>query len=77
MDEEILDPKVAEPQIDVEHPHVEDMGVETYTQVESSIEGIKRIREVDKLLDDAQENVEALSSQRIQRRSLERYTGYM
>ena len=44
--------------------------METSTQAESS-------REVDRLLDDARENVGAPTSQRRQRRSHERYTGYM
>jgi len=30
-DEEILAPKVEEPQIDVEQPHAEDLGVDTST----------------------------------------------
>ena len=51
--------------------------METSTQEDSSKEGRKCTREADGLLDDAQENVGAPSSQRRQRRSPERYTGYM
>jgi hypothetical protein len=51
--------------------------VETSTQAESSREGRKHTREADRLLDDARENVGAPTSQRRQRRSPERYTGYM
>ena len=52
-DEEISAPKVEESQIDVEHSHVEDLGVETSTQVESSREGRKCTREAKILWDDA------------------------
>eukprot|EP00253_Pinus_taeda_P029922 PITA_29922 len=76
-DEDILAPKVEEPQIDVEQPHAEDSGVETSTQAESSREGRKHTREADRLLDDARENVGAPTSQHRQRRSPERYIGYM
>ena len=58
-------------------PHVEDLGVEASTQAKYSREGRKCGTEVDKLLDDARENVGAPSSQRRQRSSPERYTGYM
>jgi len=51
--------------------------VETSTQVESSRDGWKRTREADRLLLDARENVGEPSSQHRQRRSLDRYTGYM
>jgi len=51
--------------------------VETSTKAKSSREGRKRTREADKLLDDAQENVGAPSSQRRQRRSPEWYSRYM
>ena len=68
IEDEILVPKVEEPQIDVEQPHAEVSGVETSTQAESSKEGSKRTREVDILLDDAWENVGAPSSQCRQRR---------
>eukprot|EP00253_Pinus_taeda_P036638 PITA_36638 len=76
-EEELLVPKEEEPQTDVEQPHAEVPGVETSTHVESSKEGWKRTREVEKLLMDARENVGEPSSQRRQRRSPERYTGYM
>eukprot|EP00253_Pinus_taeda_P003701 PITA_03701 len=62
-DEELLAPKVDEPQIYVEMPHVEDPGVETSTQAKSSREGRKHTREVDILLDDTRENVGAPTSQ--------------
>jgi len=55
--EEILVPKIEEPQIDVEQPHAKDPRVETSTQAESSRDGRKRTREADKLLHDARENV--------------------
>ena len=48
--QEILVPKIEEPQIDVEQPHAKDPGVETSTQAESS-------READKLMYDARDNV--------------------
>ena len=51
--------------------------METSTYAESSKEGRKCTREIEILLDDARENVGAPSSQRRQRRSLERYTRYM
>jgi len=62
--EEILSPQVEEPHIGVEQPHTKDLGVETSTQAESSREGRKRTREVDRLLDYAWKNVEAPTSQR-------------
>ena len=70
-------PKEEEPQTDAEQPHEEVPRVETSTQAESSRDGRKRTREVDKLLEDVRENVGAPSSQCRQRRSPERYTGYM
>jgi len=51
--------------------------VETSTHAESSRDGQKHSREADRLLMDARENVGEPSSQRRQRRSPERYTGYM
>jgi len=60
--DELLAPKVEEPHIDMEQPHVEDPRVDTYTQVESSRDGIKHNREAKKLLDDAHENVGAPTS---------------
>jgi len=61
----------------VEKPHAEDLGVETSTKVESSRDGRKHTREVEMLLHDAWDNVEAPRSQRRQRRSPKRYIGYM
>eukprot|EP00253_Pinus_taeda_P002750 PITA_02750 len=75
--EELLVPKEEEPQIDAEHSHAEVPGVETSTQAESSGDGQKRTREANILLLDARENVGEPSYQCRQRRSLERYTGYM
>ena len=75
--EELLVPKEEEPQTDAEQPHAEVQGVEISTQAESSRDGQKHTREAGRLLEDARENVVAPSSQRRQRRSPERYTGYM
>eukprot|EP00253_Pinus_taeda_P024765 PITA_24765 len=75
--EELLVPKEEEPQTDAEQPHEKVPGVETSTQAESSRDGQKHTREAEKLLKDARENVGAPSSQRRQRQSPERYTGYM
>eukprot|EP00253_Pinus_taeda_P015776 PITA_15776 len=63
--------------IDAEQPHAEDPGVETSTHAESSRDGRKHSREANRLMMDARENAIHLSSQRRQRRSPERYTGYM
>jgi len=51
--------------------------VETSTHAESSKYGQKFSREADNLMLDVRENVGQPSSQRRQRRSPERYTGYM
>jgi len=51
--------------------------VETSTQAKLSIEGRKRTREVDILVQDERENVGAPSYFHKKRRSPERYTGYM
>eukprot|EP00253_Pinus_taeda_P031127 PITA_31127 len=75
--EELLVPKEEEPHTDVEQPHAEVLGVETSAQAESSRGGRKCTREDDRLLEDARENVGAPSYQHRQRRSPERYTGYM
>eukprot|EP00253_Pinus_taeda_P009972 PITA_09972 len=75
--EELLVPKEEEPQTNAEQPHAEVPEVETSTHAESSREGQKRTREADRLLSDARENVGEPSSQRKQRRSPDRYTGYM
>jgi len=60
--EELLVPKEEELQTNVEQPHAEVPGVETSTQEDSSRDGRKCTREVDKLLEDAKENVGAPSS---------------
>ena len=57
--------------------HAEDLGVETSTHAETSRDGRKRSREADRLMLDVRENVGQQSSQHRQRRSPERYTGYM
>ena len=51
--------------------------MDTSTHVESSRDRWKHSREADRLLMDARENVGQPSSQRRQRRSVERYTSYM
>ena len=51
--------------------------MEVTTQAESSKEGKKRTKEVERLVHDARENVGAPSNQRIQRRSPYWYNGYM
>ena len=51
--------------------------METFAHVKTSREGRKRTKEVDRLVQDARENVGAPSNVRRQRRSPERYTGYM
>lgn len=51
--------------------------MEAPTQTEPSREGRKRTKLVDRLVQEAQEKVGALSSSCRERRSLERYTGYM
>jgi len=61
--EELLVPKEEEPQTDAEYPHVEVPLVETSTQEETSKDGRKCTREVDRLLEDVRENVGATSSQ--------------
>ena len=61
--EELLVHKIEETQFDVEKPHVEDLGVETSTQEESSRDGRKCMREEDKLLSNARDNVGAPRSQ--------------
>eukprot|EP00253_Pinus_taeda_P024195 PITA_24195 len=71
--EELLVPKEEEPQTDAEQSHLEILGVETSTQVESSRDGQKCTREDDRSLTDVRENVGEPSSQCRQRRSPERY----
>ena len=75
--EELLVPKEEEPQTYVEQLHAEVPRVETSTQEESSRDGRKHTREVDRLLKDARENVGAPSSQHRQRRLPEWDDGYM
>jgi len=76
-DEELLVPKEEEPCDDVDQPHVEDLVVETTTPEESSRDERKCSWEADRLMLDVRENVEQPSFQHRQRRSPERYTGYM
>jgi len=52
-----------EPQIDVEQLYVEDLGVETSTQEQSSKDGRKRTREAYRLFSNAKENVGAPMTQ--------------
>eukprot|EP00253_Pinus_taeda_P026118 PITA_26118 len=66
-----------EPQTNAEQPHAEDPGVETSTHEESSKDRQKCSREAHRLVMDARHNVGQPSSQHKQRRSPERYTGYM
>ena len=75
--EELFVPKEEEPQTDAEHPHLEVPGVETSTQADSSRDGNKYTREADRLFSYARENVGEPSSQCRQRRSPDRYIGYM
>ena len=64
VEEELSVPNEEEPQIDAEQPHAEDLGVETSTHAETSRDGRKRSREIDRLMLDVQENVGQPSSQR-------------
>ena len=52
-EEEVSGPQEEEPQIDVEQPHAEDLGVETSTHAETSRDGRKCSSEVDRLMLDA------------------------
>eukprot|EP00253_Pinus_taeda_P030132 PITA_30132 len=74
---ELLVPKKEEPPNDVDHPHAEIRVVEITTIGESSRDGWKHSREADRMMQDARENVGQPSSHRRQRRSPDRYTGYM
>ena len=55
-------PKDEESQTDAEQLHAEVLGVETSTQEESSRDGWKCIKDANRLLEDARENVGARSS---------------
>ena len=61
----------------MEKPQVEEERVETSTQLETSEEGRKRIREANRLVQDVRENVGTPSNFCRSRRSPNRYTGYM
>jgi len=63
-EEELLVPKEEEPQNDVEQPHAEDPAVKTSSHAESSRDGWKHSREVDRLEMDVKENVGHPSSHR-------------
>ena len=76
-DEELSVPKKEEHHDDADQPHTEDPVVETTTPGESSRDGHKCSWEANRLMLDARENVGQPSSQRRQRRSFKRYTGYM
>ena len=76
VDEELLVPK-NEPQ-DVKHRNAEDHGVAEKTHADPSTKnGRSRTMEVDRLVQDVMENLGAPSNLHKQRRSPERYTGYM
>jgi hypothetical protein len=75
-EEELLVPK--DESQDVDQPHEEVHGVEETTQVEPSIRnGRKHTMKPDRLRLDAAQNVGAPTSQRRQRQSPDRFTGYM
>ena len=78
-EEELLDPK-EEPQEDpqdvVEKPQAEHERAEAPTHANTSKYGMNRTKETNKLLHNARENVGEPTSQRRQRRSLDRYTWY-
>ena len=74
-DEELLVPK-DEPQ-DVDQSQEEVHGVEETTHAEPTIRGRKRTTEAERLAQDAEKVVGAPTSQRRQRQSPDRYTGYM
>jgi hypothetical protein len=75
-EEELLVPK--DESQDVDQPHEEVHGVEEATQVEPSIRnGRKRTTKADRLRLDVAQNVGAPTSQRRQRQSPDRFTGYM
>ena len=75
-EEELLVPK-DEP-LDVDHPRDEIHVVNESTHVEPNIRsGRRRTTEAEKLKLDAVENVGVPTSQRRQRQSLDRFTGYM
>ena len=73
--EELLVPK-DEPQ-DVDQPQEEVHGVEETTQAALTIRGWKRTIEAKRLTQDVEKVVGAPTSQRRQRQSPDRYTGYM
>ena len=75
-EEELIVPK-DEPQ-DVDQPQEEDHGVEESTHAEPNIRtGRRRTTEAERLKLGAAQNVGAPISQRRQRQSLDRFTGYM
>ena len=61
----------------MEQTHAEEQRVETPTHVETSRDGRKRTREVDRLMHDAKKNVGAPTSQHRQGKSPDRYIGYI
>lgn len=76
VDEDILALK-EEPQDDMEQPHVEEQRVEAPTYAVSSRDGRKCTREANRLMHDTRKNLGEPTSQRMQRRSQNHYTGYM
>ena len=76
VEEELLVPK--DGPLDVDQPQEEIHGVEESTHVEPNIRiGRKRTTEAERLKLDATENVGVPTSQRRQRQSPNRFTGYM
>ena len=74
-DEELLVPK--DEIQDVDQPQDEVHGVEETTHAVPTIRGRKRTTEAERLAQDAEKVVGAPTSQRRQRQSPDRYTGYM
>ena len=74
-EEELLVPK-DEPQ-DVDQPQEEVHGVEETTHAVPNIRGLNRTTKAERLNLDVAQNVGAPTSQRRQRQSLDRFTGYM
>ena len=63
--------------LDVDQPQDEVYGVEETTHVAPTIRGWKRTTEAERLAQDEEKIVGAPTSQRRQRQSPDRYTGYM
>lgn len=76
LDQNILALKEV-PQEVVEKSQAKEQRLETPTQAETSREGRKKSREVERIFHDARENLGAPTSHRRQRRSSSQHTGYM